>query len=154
MRNFIVSIVCAATLVGCSTTSETFYKNPKKVGDTSLCRTYLETKDYDFKRDIRRELSSRAILASSCAQRVRKQNNQIAAGVAVAAVGAAVIYCTRGGRSCGGGGSYGADWDQFYNDRYQLVWACREIQTGRFTEVENCSNKYQTDNRWPSKRAL
>ena len=147
-------MICMLALTGCSTTSETFYKDPKKIGDTSLCRTYLKTEDQTFKRDIRRELSSRAILAASCPQRVKKQNNQIAAGVAVAVVGAAVIYCTRGDRNCGGGGSSGADWDQFYNDRYQLVWACREIRTGRFTEVENCSYQFKDDDRWPSKRAI
>jgi len=54
----------------------------------------------------------------------------------------------------GGGGGYaesGSDWDQFYNQYGQLVWACRDIQSGRFTEKSNCAGKLQVDNRWPGK---
>ena len=40
------------------------------------------------------------------------------------------------------------DWDSFYNQG-QHVWACRGVQTGQFAEYEHCSDKIQTDDRWP-----
>jgi len=86
---------------------------------------------------------------------VNNQNKAIAAGVAIAAVGAAVAVCAN--NDCGDGGSYrpsyyqGADWDAFYNQYGQIVWACREVASGRFTYDTNCYGKSQTDWRWPSK---
>jgi hypothetical protein len=90
-----------------------------------------------------------------CASMVREQNQAIAAGVALAAVGAAVAICAN--NNCGGGGytapTYyqGSDWDAFYNQYGQVVWACREIGNGRFTYDYRCAGKPQTDWRWPSK---
>lgn len=76
----------------------------------------------------------------------------------LAVVGAAVIVvgAAAAGKNSAGGGSNsyaesGADWDAFYNQYGQLVWACRDIRTGRFTEAANCAGKAQTDSRWPSK---
>jgi hypothetical protein len=43
------------------------------------------------------------------------------------------------------------DWDQFYHSSGQLVWACRGVQTGRFSELERCASKPQSDTRWPNK---
>ncbi|BBD41018.1 hypothetical protein Amn_pb00090 (plasmid) [Aminobacter sp. Y103A] len=83
------------------------------------------------------ELSSRSVSAPRCVKMVNNQNNAIAAGVAIAAVGAAVAVCAN--NDCGGGGSYrpiyyqGADWDAFYNQYGQIVWVCREVASGRFT---------------------
>jgi hypothetical protein len=87
---------------------------------------------------------------------VKKQNQAIAAGVAIAAVGAAVAVCAN--NNCGGGAGYygggyyqGADWDAFYNQYGQIVWACREIASGRFTYYHHCYGRPQTDWRWPAK---
>lgn len=44
-------------------------------------------------------------------------------------------------------------WDEFYNDKYQLVWACRGKQTAQFAPVERCSLALQVDSTWPSKSA-
>ncbi|RUY28881.1 MULTISPECIES: hypothetical protein [unclassified Mesorhizobium] len=88
---------------------------------------------------------------------IRKQNQAIAAGIAIAAVGAAVAVCSN--NDCGGGGyvrpNYyqGADWDEFYNPYPQLVWACRDIATGRFVDYSSCYGKAQVDWRWPAKFA-
>nr|WP_143028912.1 hypothetical protein [Massilia sp. PDC64] len=43
------------------------------------------------------------------------------------------------------------EWDQFYNSSYQLVWACRGVQSGQFADASRCAYKPQTDLRWPEK---
>ena len=122
----------------------------------SLCRAYLQEGDAQYKLDVQQELARRGIFTGYCKQAVEQQNAQIAAGVVLAAVvvGAAAACANNGG--CGGGGGHyssGADWDQFYNYRGYLVWACRDIRTGQFTYESNCFGKAKTDFRWPSKRA-
>ena len=123
--------------------------NPSKVGNISLCRTYLKTDNAEFKKDISRELSKRGLQKSNCASLVNKQNTQIVVGAVVAA---AAIYCAV---ECGntGAGTYhnAADWDQFYDEKFQLVWACRDITSGRFANSNNCAGLPKTDVRWPSR---
>lgn len=71
----------------------------------------------------------------------------VAATVAVASNG--------GGQGLADGlnsGSSGADWDEFYDENYRLVWVCRDIATAQFTNTERCAGKYQSDTRWPSKQ--
>lgn len=46
---------------------------------------------------------------------------------------------------------YEWDWDGFYNEYSQLVWACRGVQTGQFAFEERCAFKVKTDYRWPTK---
>jgi uncharacterized membrane protein len=41
------------------------------------------------------------------------------------------------------------DWDEFYDARGRSVWACRGVQTGRFSEEEKCWYKSKNDRRWP-----
>ena len=83
------------------------------------------------------------------------ENSEFSAvGTAFAVLGAVAIVAAAAGGGGGGGGGYvesGSDWDQFYNQYGQLVWACRDIQSGRFTEKSNCAGKLQVDNRWPGK---
>jgi uncharacterized membrane protein len=43
------------------------------------------------------------------------------------------------------------DWDEFYDQRGQLVWACRGVQTGRFSDEAKCEYKFKNDRRWPDK---
>ncbi len=43
------------------------------------------------------------------------------------------------------------DWDGFYNEYRQIVWACRGVQTGQFAFDERCAFKTKTDYRWPEK---
>lgn len=150
--------MAALVISGCTTTKQSFYDNPSSAGVTELCRTYLNTPDLAFKRDIATELSRRGIYASQCKAKVERQDAQVVAGLAaVALVGAAVAACSSGG--CGSGGyttpyGYGqTDWDQFYNQYGYLTWRCREVQTGRFADDYRCAGKLKTDARWPSKRA-
>jgi hypothetical protein len=46
---------------------------------------------------------------------------------------------------------YEWDWDAFYNEYRQLVWACRGVQTGQFSTDDKCAFKPKTDLRWPGK---
>lgn len=150
----IVPAILALSLASCTTSQEALNKNPKTVSTSALCRSLATTNDAGFRQSLYAELSRRSVTYDQCAEMVRRQNNAIAAGVAIAAIGAAVAICAN--NDCGGGGGYsrpryqGADWDEFY--RYgQLVWACREVATGQFTYESYCYGKPQTDWRWPSK---
>ncbi|CAI2931903.1 hypothetical protein [Aminobacter niigataensis] len=142
------------SLAACTTSQQALNKNPKEVSTSALCRSFVTTNDGQFKQALYVELTSRSVSAVQCVDMVKKQNNAIAAGVAIAAIGAAVAVCAN--NDCGGGGGYrpsyyqGTDWDAFY--RYgQIVWACREVASGQFTYDSNCYGKPQTDWRWPSK---
>ena len=42
-------------------------------------------------------------------------------------------------------------WDQFYNDRRQLVWACRDKRSGEFAYQKWCQLSPANDYTWPSK---
>ena len=88
-------------------------------------------------------------------------NSEFSAGNTILSVLAAVAVAAvaRGGGGGGGGNSYSNAaavdsewaWDQFYNEHYQLVWACRGIQTGQFADQWRCQYKSMNDLTWPSK---
>lgn len=143
-------LMALLVISGCSTTSKSFYSNPYAANDTSLCRAYSKTSDVTYKRDISQELDRRSISLSHCKKLVRNENTKIAAVVVLGTL-AAVACANSTGCGSGYSGYEQADWDQFYNQYYQLVWRCREIRTGRFTYDSNCSGKFKTDSRWPSK---
>ena len=43
------------------------------------------------------------------------------------------------------------DWDAFYDQYRNLVWRCREINSGRFAASSKCSGIRKDDDRWPGK---
>lgn len=149
----VATALFALPLASCTTSQQALSKNPKAVNTSALCRSLANTNDAQFRIDLLTELSRRSVSVDQCATMIKQQNQAIAAGVALAAIGAAVAVCAN--NDCGGGGYYqpryyqGADWDAFYNQYGQVVWACREIATGRFTDYSNCYGKVQTDWRWP-----
>lgn len=156
MKRIVSLLTIAAICAGCTTSSESFYKDKTKGDKTSICRAYLKTQSATFRQDLEVELTRRNIYPGDCLGYVKAQNAAIVAGVAIALVGAAAIACANSSSGCrGGGGGYstGSDWDQFYNQYGQLVWACRDIGTGRFTYEYACSGLPQTDYRWPAKYA-
>lgn len=151
------AVALALASASCTTSQQALTKNPSAVSTSALCRTLSSTKDAKFQDDLYAELVRRSVTLAQCADMIRKQNQAIAAGIAIAAVGAAVAVCSN--NDCGGGGyvrpNYyqGADWDEFYNPYPQLVWACRDIATGRFVDYSSCYGKAQVDWRWPAKFA-
>ena len=155
MKKILTWILVASIVSGCAVSKSSFYQNRYAISDTALCRTFINGtgSDYQFGQDVKAEIARRNLNYYDCQTKVKESNNLIGAAVVGAVVvGAAVAASKKGGG--GGGNSYaesGADWDAFYNQYGQLVWACRDIQTGRFTEAYRCSGKAQTDSRWPSK---
>jgi hypothetical protein len=91
-------------LSGCSTTQAQFQKNPKGVSKGVLCRTFLESGDPYFRRDLEAELVRRGVNPYECPAMVQQQNQAAAAIVAVALIGTAVAVCAN--NDCGGGSSY------------------------------------------------
>ena len=74
-------------------------------------------------------------------------------GLAALAVGAILYAAAKDG---GGGGAYaptrdyGWEWDlQRAGSGYGLVWVCRGIQTGQYSDQSVCAGKVQTDWKWP-----
>jgi hypothetical protein len=151
------AVVLALASASCTTSQQALSKNPSGVSTSALCRSLASAKDAKFQTDLYAELTRRSVTLDQCVEMIRKQNQAIAAGVAIAVVGTAVAVCAN--NNCGGGGysrpNYyqGADWDAFYNQYGQVVWACREIASGRFVDYGYCYGKAQTDLRWPAKYA-
>lgn len=149
--------IFALASASCTTSQEALNKNPQAVSTFALCRSYATASNQGFRDDLYTELARRSVTPQQCADMIRKQNQAIAAGVAIAAVGAAIAVCSN--NNCAGGGyvrpnyHQGADWDEFYNQYGQLVWACRDISSGQFVDYGNCYGKAQTDWRWPAKYA-
>lgn len=151
-----ISTVALLTLAGCAVSPERFRSERYSLSNTQVCRTAISSaaeKDPSFNYDVWQEAQRRGLTGQDCRALINEQN----VGIGVAAIlGAAIIAASRGG----GGGGYNPaaydtewDWDQFYNEYRQLVWACRGVQTGQFAEAYRCSGKWQTDARWPSKEA-
>lgn len=150
------AILFAFSCTACTTSEKTLASNPASVGAAALCRSYSKTTDAQFQQAILIELYKRSIAPEQCKAIVDRQNKAIAVGIAAVAIGAAAVaVCSKNNCGGGGGGGYsqGSDWDAFYNEYGQIVWACREIATGRFTYEYHCAGKAQTDWRWPAKDA-
>ncbi|MES2899503.1 MAG: hypothetical protein V4723_07230 [Pseudomonadota bacterium] len=147
-----------ALLAGCAASPSAFYADASAITDVKLCRTLRSADagtDRTFAVDVRRTVNTRGLTDDACDALISQQNTSIAAAVVV---GAAAVAVARYGGGVGVGASTGAshdydwDWDQFYDRHFQLVWACRGIQTGQFANTSNCAYKTQTDYRWPAKR--
>jgi hypothetical protein len=79
---------------------------------------------------------------------------KVGIGLAVLAIAGAAYYGAKGNAGATARmpvTDYDWDWDQFYNQYGQLVWACRGVQTAQFAELSHCAYKVQTDLRWPGK---
>lgn len=150
-----ISTVALIALAGCAVSPERFRKERYNLSNTQVCRTALSDgvgKDASFATDVWQEVQRRGLTGQDCRALINEQN----AGIGVAALlGVAIIAASRGGGGEGYAPNYDTewDWDQFYNEYRQLVWACRGVQTGQFAETYRCSGKWQTDARWPSKEA-
>lgn len=153
------AVLVATVLAGCATSKTDFYADSSKPSVAALCRahkTALE-KDAEYARDLARELSRRGTEVSQCESEIAKQNDKIGKNVAKGIVAglliAAAVAVARKGGGGGGGGYGGVAWDEFYNDRGRLIWRCREMDTGRFTDDYRCAGQPRIDSQWPSKVA-
>jgi len=152
-------------LTGCAASSASFYKSPSAVSDVQLCRTVNSSAakaDPKFRQDVARELVSRGYDRDLCQRLIALENAKIADALGAVAGAAAAGYAAGTGSEYGGyGNGYGGykpvvadyswEWDQFYNEYYQLVWRCRGVQTGQFADDLRCQWRVKTDRTWPSK---
>ncbi|MEN5298789.1 hypothetical protein ABE530_10600 [Brucella sp. TWI559] len=146
-----MTLALAFALSACTTSKETLRNNPKSVGKAALCRSMVTTNDAEFRQELIIEAIKRGITAQQCVDMVRQQNQAIAAGVAIAAVGTAVAVCAN--NNCGGEGyqtqNYGYAWDLIRNQYGQPVYVCRSRSNGQFTYDYHCSGMAMNDYTWP-----
>lgn len=161
----VVALLTAAALAsGCAISPEQFARQKHTLRIDEVCRGYLkavETSNWAFHSDIAEELDRRQVSRYDCSRIVKESNDQAAGALTAVLLGAAIIAVAA--NSGGGGGGYANPyapvhdydwaWDQFFNENYALVWACRGKQSGQFAALEKCSYKFQNDHTWPSKRA-
>lgn len=151
--------LCAMLLCGCAVSSATFYKSRSTVSDLQLCRTVNSSAakaEPQFRQDVARELVARGYTRELCQQLIDQENAKIASALGAAATVAASSYAAGSGYNSGYNPvptDYSWEWDEFYNEYYQLIWRCRGVQTGQFAEDSRCQWKSKTDWKWPSKAA-
>lgn len=152
----------AVAMSGCAMSPQQYYAKREAWTDHEVCQTFILASkaqaNYEFIADLRSDAAARGQDHDSCVKMVDDGNRKAAlAFVAVLGVIAIAAVARNGG---GGGGGYNGsasdsswEWDEFYNAQYQLVWACRGVQTGQFSEQYHCQGKSQSDWKWPSKSA-
>ena len=152
----IVSAGACVALVSCAITPQDFYANRASYSNEQVCRIWRvydgEVSDAAAAEAARRGMSverCRAILAEA-----DKRDSS-------AAVGAAFLLALFAAASGAGAAPAPAvpvavdtewGWDQFYNERNELVWACRGVQTGQFQPIVRCQYLPKIDTRWPGLR--
>jgi len=161
----VVALLTAAALAsGCAISPEQFSRQKHTLRIDEVCRGYLkavETSNWAFHDDTTEELDRRQVSRYECSRIVKESNERAAGALTAVLLGAAIIAVAA---SSGGGGGdyvnpyapvhdYDWAWDQFFNEYYALVWACRGMQSGQFAALEKCAYKFQNDYTWPSKRA-
>lgn len=144
----------ALALIGCaSMTPDRFAAMKTRLTPFDLCYYFNDSTkagDTAMARQIADEIARRGGSLAQCGS-----GQQLARGLGTftQSWGAAAGATLELRQSMAGPTDYEWDWDQYYDDRWQLVWACRGVQTGQFVEPSRCVGKVQLDWRWPSKRA-
>lgn len=159
--------VMAAALVasGCAMSPERFSQTRLSLNDTEVCRSARDanaSRNSDFIQATQAELDRRSVMPQACDKLIQEEDtrNAVAALAVIAIVGvaAAAANNSAGGYASSSTSSaysptsdYDWAWDQFYGASYELVWACRGIQTGKFADFYRCQYDPRIDNRWPGK---
>lgn len=150
-------------LSGCALTPAEFSAKRYEISDTRVCKTWRSASnsgDSAFLRVAWDEVSRRGLDREKCQRLETDQDVAIGAGILIglAALAAAKGGSAASGAAVGGSAGYGSttydydwEWDQFYNQYRNLVWACRGVQTGQFADPSHCAGKLQTDWKWPAK---
>lgn len=154
----LVASAVAVTLTGCAMTPQFFYANKQTLSDSRVCRTWAAAVEANasvsFIFDVSAEADRRGLSASDCADKVSKENVAAAATVLVILGVAAAAAARRGGGAAApvmAQQDYSWEWDEFYDQSRQLVWACRGVQTGEFAATWHCGGKVRSDWKWPGK---
>lgn len=144
LATFALAIIA---LSGCTTSEQAMHNNPHAVGKAALCRSFVTTNDPHFRQELYTEMLKRSITSQQCAVMVNHQNEALAVGIAVVAIGAAVAICAN--NNCGGGGGGGYAWDQFQDHYGHLETRCRSRSTGQFAPDNYCAGTPVNDYTWP-----
>lgn len=164
MKRAIVAAL-VMSLAACAVTPQQFSAQRTSITDSDLCHTWVyaaRSNDRQLERDVTAEVYRRGLNDTTCTQataaaKQRAVDNFV--GTTAVLLGAAAVI---GLAAKGGGNLAGAmtpeddtdwDWDLFYNEYRQLVWACRGVQTGQFADTQRCAYKAKADTRWPSLEA-
>lgn len=116
----LVAISCIA-LTACTTVShEQLKANPSKVSNSAICNTAIDmvktgSGSAAFRNDLENEAERRGITSEYCIEQKRKERQRAAAAVAIIAVGATAIYCSK--HNCGSRGGYSS-----YPGNCQYSW--------------------------------
>lgn len=160
LQRIMATTISVALLAGCASSPKHFAKHKESLTNLDVCRTWKSAasgRNADFLANVAAEADRRGLTAEQCADEIRKGNDAVTAAVVILGVAAAVAAVAAGSRGGGYPNSYAPtndhewDWDQFYTQNYQLVWACRGVQTGEFADAWRCNGKPKTDSRWPMK---
>lgn len=164
-RRTTVILTTAVAVTGCATRPERLVGNLYGASDAEVCQAAAEASEWQlqshrvavYEEYGRRELSS-ARCESILAER---SQNRAVAGIAILAGALLVAAARRGGgasqstasqplaQQSGPTVDYEWEWDQFYNQASQPIWACRGVQTGQFANEQRCFGKAKIDWKWP-----
>lgn len=153
-----LSAALALSVAGCASVSADL----RTPANEELCRSYLVAEkvgDFEVEQERVKEMTARSLSRSDCSRMVGPsalQRTVVALGTTVLA-GAVLYLAIRGlasGNTAGSSADHQWDWDLFFDERGQLTWACRGVQSGEFADLNRCHLKAKTDARWPSLQAL
>lgn len=169
-----VCLAVATCLAGCAMTPQRFEQTRLSMTDTAICKALRNAYRADDKllmdATYTEAYERRSLTVERCRELIDAEA-KAAANAAVVLLGIIAIGAIAAGAR--GGGARGVspgipnassfnslattdfewDWDEFYNEYMQLVWACRGVQTGQFADPSLCQHLVKIDIRWPSKSA-
>lgn len=109
----------------------------------------------EAQQELQKREEQRQLALQSEQHRLRKEREQIywaCVSRCSANPGATLLLCmSRCKASSNKVTDYDWDWDEFYDQYGTLVWRCRGVQTGQYSENSNCAYDAMTDRRWPEK---
>lgn len=156
-------VAVAVALTGCATTPAQFAAQRQRMSNPDVCKAVVDARagnDLTYMSDTYDEARKRGLTVAECEAYVAKARSDLATGVAAVALIALAVVAASKGSGTTAGNSYAStatdyqwEWDEFYNDKWQLVWACRGVQTGQFADQSRCQYKLKVDTTWPSKSA-
>ncbi len=133
MKSAALALLSTTLLSACTVAQSSFRANPPAQSDLNLCGTERRTENISYKRELQHELLRRGIDRDRCDEIITARG--VALTLGVLAVGVTAMAVANGASPPSfGGGSPAADWGQFYDQHGHLVWQCREITSGQFTE--------------------
>lgn len=153
-----ISAVLALSLIGCAVTHQHFSSVRSSMSNEQVCDASVDSRKGDslaFMSDTYSEVTRRGMTVESCEAMVAEKKRNAAMLVAVLAGAALAVSASKGGGAAAPSAwaptAVDTDWawDQFYGPNFQLMWACRGIQTGQFADQWRCQYKIKVDSRWP-----